>query len=294
MITWTECLKSDIEKMRELAGGIEIALQNIETEMVTKPGPGAAPLDTRVLDIPFVSQLGDKANLFHNDCGAACGCMVTKSYWPGDGVTPNAFYKMTGKKRDVYLTVGDLRRVLYDRFGIATNWILKPEVKKWIDGGLAVIALISYAPIQDWKKNPNSNFRHNHYVVVAGYNRNHTYILDPLYPPDSCGWRWIPSDVFYNAWSSCRPANGAIVTATQIGTEIKDIETIRVVHPYGVNVRAGPDISDTILGGEPAGKILQVYEMKTGTGTDRWARIGQDRWIAMNYDGTILAVSERT
>lgn len=286
-----EVLLYDLNKVREIINNCQL---HIRANMVTEPAAAAAKNDTRVLDIPFVSQVGKGASKFNNDCGAAAGSMVTKAFWPGDEVTPDSFYKLTGKKKDVYLSVGDIRRVLYDRFGIATNWILKPDVKKWIDGGLAIIALIKYGPIQDWADNPHSNFRDMHYVVVAGYRPGSAFIRDPLYPSSSFGGYWIPNDIFYRAWSGGSPALGAIVTAAPIGTEVKFITNVEIVTHYGVNVRAGPGIGDTILGAEPFGKILQVFEWDYQKGGDIWARIGPGRWLAVLFDGTILAVKVQT
>lgn len=249
----------------------------------------------RNLSVPFVSQLGPGADKYHNDCGAASACMIIKAFHPEDGVTPNKFYKLTGQKKDAYLSVGSIRDVLYDNFRIATNWEFGDRVVTNINNNLLMIALINYVSLQDWKKNPYSGFRGQHFVVVVGYGTNHYRILDPLF--DAPSGIFVPHAVFTEAWQKAVPAMGAIVTAAPVGIDIEAISNYEIITPYGVNVRKSPDVSSEILGALSQGRVVQVYETTEVHGGRKmnetwWGRIGKDRWFAIKYDGERLATTK--
>lgn len=248
--------------------------------------------DTKELAIPYVSQLGKDADKFKNDCGAACGCMVARAFWPELDLTPDEFYLMTDKKKDVYLRVDEIQKVLLKFHRISTYFrVGQNKIKQWLEQERAVIVLVNYGPIQDWEKNPRSNFRDMHYVVVCGYGPGYYTILDPLHKLDiDHAGRRVPVGVFMDAWNTAQPGMGAIVTDAKIGTVMKEIEAWEVIADYGLNIRDKPDISGVVVGGIPQGKIIQIIK-KTyfGDTQELWGKIGDNKWIAIEYDGTMLA-----
>lgn len=67
-----------------------------------------------------------------------------------------------------------------------------------------------------------------------------------------------------------------------------DHETYEVVHPHGLNVRSGPDISYPIVDTLLSGQKIKVYATKDAA-EDIWGRIGIGQWVAIKYQGEELA-----
>ncbi len=266
-----------LEELNELEKGIAAIRKHIEMTDYKEEENAE-----RHLSIPFVSQTGPGAEKYNNDCGAAAACMIVKAFNPGETVTPDEFYKLTGQKKDKYLSVGAIQNVLYNHFGIATNWEFGDRIIKNTKDNKLMIALINYGVIQNWEMNPNSNFRDQHYVVIGGYSQQYYRILDPLF--NKTRGRFIPIDLFSGAWEKAVPAMGAIVTAAPIGTNIEEIKNYKIITPYGVNVRKSPNVSSEILGALPVGKVVQVYQVEVfGHIKQMWGRIGVNKWFAINY-----------
>ena len=159
-----------------------------------------------LLNVPFVSQLG---NVKRNDCGPACVVMILRAV-KGFPVTIQDIYNVIRFSGDGYWLRWQLVAAL-QAFGIGAKKKTNPDLEKAIKEKKGIIALVNYGVIQDWEKNPNSNFRHNHFVVVYGFDRKRYYVLDPLYPKDKR--RYIPKDVFNKAWETAEDANRlAVVT----------------------------------------------------------------------------------
>ncbi len=68
----------------------------------------------------------------------------------------------------------------------------------------------------------------------------------------------------------------------------KDYEMMEVISPAGLNVRSDKDVGYPIVGVLMNGERIRVYKREK-IGDDEWGRIGVNQWIAIKYQGEILA-----
>ena len=273
-------LNQSLTKIRDFQSS---AIVELEALMAQTP----QPVDTKILDINHMPQKGPGADRFGNDCGPTAAGMIIRAFHPNNTLTPDQLFPLaTGDTEDDYVSVTELRKGLFERFGIATNYLYTMDVEAWIDAGLGVVALLLYEPFQKDFPNPDSNFDDMHFLVIAGYRPDEFYVLDPLW---LAGGRWVPRSVVYDAWASGSPANRAIVTAAPIWTVIDEIKNVEVTWSRDLNIRAAPGITARIVGTAKFKRIYQVYEIDTQPSGDVWAKIGEGKWMAMEYGGRILS-----
>ena len=236
-----------------------------ELESLMKQVPVPQP-DYYLLPIPHVTQLNTNpdADDFNNDCGPACVAMILDNT-----ATPDEIFRLI-QTEDKYTDFWQLQRVMYDHFGLATNR------ENGVD-------------IRDEYPNPLSGFRKNHFVTIVGFDDAHIIVNDPL---RNEGGLKIRNDVFEKAWTTAYNAlsQGAIVMAEPFRADPATKTIYEVVHRRGINIRNLPSIAGKDIGDLAPGTVRQVFEIVHIEGNNNiWGRIGDNRWMALIYNGVTLA-----
>ena len=236
---------------------------------------------TALLPVPYISQLGEGADLYNNDCGAAAGAMLIEAYGEGN-ISVNKFYEETGQNSDMYLSATQIMRVLR-QYGVSCTWQEDLSIEDLfchLRFNTPLIVLINYGIIRGAIET-ESNFTGPHFSTVVGLNISEVYIHDPLWSDEGGKALAIPINVFAEAWMDV-PYNddvsfGAIVPSVSIGDD-QPVYKARVT-AHVLNVRQGPGINHSINGdGLLNGEIVSVLEV-----SGDWGRIGPQRWIHLGY-----------
>lgn len=160
------------------------------------------------LEVPYRSQWADDAALNSADCGPTCLAMVLNYY--GQPVSPDKIYDYLAPRAPHKFTfTWELEAVARDEFGIKLSYIeysdkaqAVSKLKTLIDEKMPLIALVSYAP---WASIAPFEFNGGHFVVVVGYDEDHIYVHDPIFPD----WRStspkgafnkLTTDFFCSGW----------------------------------------------------------------------------------------------
>lgn len=244
------------------------------------------------LEVPYVSQLGPDAQAYHNDCGPACGVMLLQAF-TDHAITVDQFYAETGHTTDTYTSYGEIRAVLY-RYDLATemiwgmNW---GQLEIVLTEERPIIALIKYQVLAA-EMDTYSNFQGQHFVVIVGIDDPDVLLHDPLWP-DQAGKNWrIPLETMNRAWGQAQPHHTGLATIPSLSDErVREADQDWVqVGGYGLNVRSEPRVAEgNIVDFVHSGKKRILLERRQ-VGADEWGRIGPERWIALKYDGEVLAI----
>ncbi len=242
--------------------------------------------DVTLLPVPAISQLGQGADRFRNDCGAACVAMLIEAY-SGQAVTPDEiFARITTQDR--YLLASEMMLAL-SRTGISTQWwagLNLGNLFTYLVERKPAIALIKYGVLRDAGL-ASSSFEGPHWVTVVGMDTATVAINDPL----STGTLpiFIPINVFLDAWTMVgrdpnvrNPERAAIVPTRQVGDPTKPaplpVGKSMKVTAWRLNERQGPGISYPVVSVLEQGQIVQIVEEKDG-----WGRHGECRWSSLAY-----------
>jgi len=240
--------------------------------------PGA---ETALLPVPYISQLGEGADKYNNDCGAAAGAMLIQAY-SGKSISPDKFYEETGQSSDLYLNATQIMRVLR-KYDITCTWQEELDLSDLfthLRQNRPLIVLINYKTIQEAIET-QSSFSGPHFSTAVGLNIRSVYIHDPLWSDEKGKALAIPIDIFIESWRST-PYNtgvsfGAIVPSIRIGDLLSDYKVRVAAHV--LNVRSGPGTDHPIIGdGLLQGEAVFVLEI-----SGDWGRIGPQRWIHLGY-----------
>lgn len=135
------------------------------------------------LGVPYVSQLGEDANLRFNDCGIACLLMCYQYALEKQGLGHNKLIFVDSLIEKTPLAAGDDPLTINQMLIIASNMGMNIsyvyplntyEIRRILDAGVPPIALVAYKHIF-----PEDEFDGGHYVVVTGYNDLGFFINDP-------------------------------------------------------------------------------------------------------------------
>ncbi|MCK5564530.1 MAG: C39 family peptidase [Planctomycetes bacterium] len=256
------------------------------------------------LNIPYLSQVDDPgARQFANDCGPASVAMVLAAFDKLGGDTINALYKQTGNKKDSYTGYGQLSGLLRKR-GISAQQKInmsRGQLFELLQEGRPVIVLVDYEYLKPAK--PESGFRGQHFFVVIGFDIKSVIVNDPLWRGEG-GKAWaIPWEVFDKAWEEAIPERSALIIYDSLyglfdtfGDDTGDEFPVYTIITGGLNVRSDPGVrnplgrTNRIVGAVYYGYKETVYETrKIAAGNQLWGRIGDNRWIALEYHGRTYA-----
>jgi GH25 family lysozyme M1 (1,4-beta-N-acetylmuramidase)/uncharacterized protein YvpB len=177
------------------------------------------------LSVPFLSQWDPhEANLHDADCGPTCMAMILRAQGangspPAKTVTVNDLYQrhlqhiLDTKDRKKYTQLPELVTI-GNKEGLKTGRNQYKETREALAGlreriseGKPFIALINYA-MWDHFVNLGFSFSGNHYVVVTGFDADHVYVHDPLFPAvkGSKGefYQWT-NERFLTGWGKIDP-----------------------------------------------------------------------------------------
>jgi len=227
----------------------------------------------KVRAVPYVSQLGEDADVYNNDCGPAC-CSMGLAYKADIVISPNELYKLPGwgaPSIDEGTDSSQLSRI-FGLFDVETTigWSLSvSQIKSFIDLDYPIITLVDYGVLAGAGVTCfTGNFLH--WITIVGYKEDSVVVHDPYCKNEEGANRVIPNNVFLSAYrNSCLVVEGektmpAITNATVITTSI-------------FNIRSQPSIYSTDIGDLINGE--KIYIDKEQVGTD-----GQGRtWGHITY-----------
>ncbi len=246
------------------------------------PGPGASTPDplppatnASILPVPYISQLGAGTDQFI-DTGAAAGAMLLQAYTDLT-ITPAEFYKQTGQFADVPLSFAQISNTLSAK-GLPVelrSGLTLADLSLILFSGRPVIALVNHAILQAAGLT-REKFDGLHYLVVLGLDVEQAFVHDPLRKDASGQSLGIPWLIFYQAWSQAQGYEQAILVP-----RLQLVRRVRVTANL-LNVHAQPNANALLAGTVGLGEIFEITTQNKG-----WGKIGQDRWISLNYTADI-------
>lgn len=160
-------------------------------------------LDTKIIDVPYYSQLVSGALKFRQDCGVACIKMLCE-FHKIETPTIDRMSELTSLMvKDNGLTLQQLDS-LAKYYGLSTFVIdaTIQRIKILIDSQTPLVVLIDYEYIPNrWDK----KYTGQHFVVVTGYDDNYIYYNDPDYPNETGKNVKTPITNFDNALRKANP-----------------------------------------------------------------------------------------
>ena len=122
-----------------------------------------------LLPVPYVSQLELGAQKHNNDCGAACGVMLVRTYFPENVITVDDFYDICNPQGDVYLSASQIMSALGIQ-NVRSTWQEELGLIKLFDllrNGQPVIALINYGVLVLANLTEKNNFTVAHFITTT-------------------------------------------------------------------------------------------------------------------------------
>ncbi|MGD0612855.1 MAG: C39 family peptidase [Anaerolineales bacterium] len=264
----TEPERTALEHIRQvvnsvIGGSTALPVHSPEQEM-----PGKVPL----LPVPYVSQLGEGADQFSNDTGAAAGVMLLQAY-TAKSLTPNDFFKQSGQQADMPLSLQQIASVLSAN-GVAVEQrsaLKLGDLALVLTTGRPVILLVRYAILQQAGLAPET-YNGAHYLVAVGLDLKNIYVHDPFRYDNSGQGQAIPWLVLFQAWTRAPDFERAAL--------IPRLPLVRrvIVTSSSLTIRSEPNPQAALAGRARAGDVYEVTAQKDG-----WGRIGDGLWIEMKY-----------
>jgi len=205
------------------------------------------------IEMQFVSQLGEGAGIYNNDCGPACCSMIIledKDIF----VSPDELYKVPGwgaPSTDIGTNSYQLQLLLKDfevksTIGYALSL---DNIKSFIDGGWPVITLVKYGLFSAAGLTVNKG-TFNHWFIVTGYTDNEIITMDPYRPYEAGGTMIVPTAMFMASYLG----SYLLCEISGVGTEVP-MSNATVNNASGLNIRKtmpdaygkmGTDIGDLL------------------------------------------------
>jgi len=244
-----------------------------------EPLPPPTP-DGKILDVTFVSQLGEGAGMQNNDCGPACCSMVLLAS-NDTFVSPDQWYSIPGwgaPATDIGTTSYQLQRAL-GVFNVRTTvgtYLTLAQLRKFIDTSLPVIPLVDYRTLSSAGVTYYTG-SFLHWLVVIGYDANNIICLDP-YRPDSIGGKIIiPNQVFLNSYKG---SYVALIDSIEGGAmPVLYNATVKAVN--GLNIRETPGTPY----GNDIGDLVDKQRIFIERVENGWGRLTVPKlgWVSMSY-----------
>lgn len=160
------------------------------------------------LEVPWLSQLGDKANLARGDCGTACVAMLAN--FKGQACTVDDVSRAIGHPFQS-LSFDELVSVART-FGVQLvyqhGWLVSTMLAE-VEAGRPMIALVNYQSLPALARF-QATYNAGHYIVMVGYDDQHIIYHDPNWPTAEGGaFRMVTQAEFNTAYSTRAPGNHA-------------------------------------------------------------------------------------
>ncbi|MDX1379227.1 MAG: C39 family peptidase, partial [Anaerolineales bacterium] len=270
---------------------IKYRVEDLETGRTKEHELETALQPVSLLNTPYISQLGPRADSRHNDSGAATAAMVLAMYC-GKFITPDEFYEKFNISGDPYLTVEHVRDALNSE-GISSNFksnLTLNDLFNHLNSGTPLIVPTKYSVLHDAGLTENT-FAGPHFSVVVGMDAMNIYVHDPLFTdPEDGNAHPYPLDTFMEAWTKTTqlagyaiPQRSAVIPAAP--TDKPLLKRVRVIVSR-LNVRKGPGTNNAVIGTVTRGQELDVLQ-ENGD----WGEIDSGRWIHLGYTETIPSVA---
>jgi hypothetical protein len=230
--------------------------------------PGVKPV---ILPVPYLSQLGDEANLPSNDSGAAAGVMLISAY-KDQTITTADFHNQTGEGDESGLSFTQIMNILgVNGVPVELRSNLKlADLSLILFSGRPVIVPIQQSILKQAGLTPDT-FNGPYYVVVVGMDVKHVFIHDPLRQDASGEAQGISWLTFYQAWSQAPGYVRAVLVPRQ-----QLLRRVRVTSNQ-LDVYDQPMSNSGPVGSVNLGELFEVTAQKNG-----WGKIGEDRWINLS------------
>lgn len=204
------------------------------------------------LPVLYKSQWDQDARMTANDCGPASIAMVLNYY--GHPVTTDEVYARTGAGNGIINFPQMFKAISSYGFEYQHTKNSTPEqLKKYIDQGLPVIALVRYGSL---KSVQNTNYKSGHFFTVVGYRNDGYFVNDPNFWGNSRSngdHHFYSKEEFEQAWlrdnSLDQNPNGSLIVISP-KTQKPILETpssiiphrrnVSVVAEKGINIRTTP------------------------------------------------------
>jgi len=235
--------------------------------------PGAHPI---ILPVPYLSQLGDEANLPANDSGAAAGVMLVNAY-SDQTITSFDFYNQTGQSADNVLSFTQIMNALVVngvQVELRSNLKLA-DLSLILFSGRPVIAPIQQSVLQQAGLTQDT-YNGAYYVVVVGMDVKQVFIHDPLRQDASGQAQGVSWLTFYQAWSQAQGYVRAVLVPRQ-----QLVRRVRVTASV-LDIYDQPMANGGPIGSVNLGELFEVTAQRSG-----WGKIGEDRWINLSYTADI-------
>jgi hypothetical protein len=270
-----------VEQMKAMRTGVI-------TPPATEPEPGTIEVpayielstNTHALNVSFISQLGNGADKYNNDCGAACVSMLVSAYTQ-QSISVDEIYSRIQPNADTYLSVTQLKNALawyginaISSYDLSKEFLWSKTIEK-----KPFIALINYKPIHDANLDDNTTFTGMHFVVVVGLDADGVLIHDPLVHNEVGGFRHIPFSVYDTAVRSTE-AGILLVPTKPLGRPQPTNSINYLVTVETRYVRTAPSTTTGVwVMSKKAGDVVSIEELNSA-GT--WGRLTDTTyWIYM-------------
>jgi len=260
--------RAALEHIRQVVNSVIGDSASLPAPLPEGEAAGKVPL----LPVPYVSQLGEGADQFSNDTGAAAGVMLLQAY-TAKSFTPNDFFKQSGQQADLPLSLQQIASVLSaNSVAVEQRSALKlGDLALVLTSGRPVILLVRYAILQQAGLAPET-YTGAHYLVAIGLDLKNIYVHDPFRYDGSGQGQAIPWLVFFQAWTRAPDFERAAL--------IPRLPLVRrvVVTSATLTIRREPNPQAALAGRARAGDVYEVTAQKDG-----WGRIGDGLWIELKY-----------
>jgi hypothetical protein len=260
-------------------------------------------MGSKILNVPYKCQNDPDANVKRTDCGPCCIAMILGGI--GQQVTTNAVVAAANQQGDAGLMQSQVVAAA-SAFGLSMDWrqgFSLDELKKFIDNGQPPVALVKYANLPDRVDTASTG---GHYVVVVGYDDDAQNIF--INDPDTFPWahaagfqKAYPYSTWMSAWGGFAVGenwNFSLIFPTKVGLiggassgapapaappAAAPTGDVFVTAANGLNLRAQPSASATLLGGAVFGQHL------TALGNESAADAQGITWQQVKTDAGVIA-----
>jgi len=265
-----------------------VALEHIRTVVESVLGT-PAPVTTSafgepaVLSVPYVRQVGEGADKFTHDSGAAAGCMLVHAYTP-KRPTVDEFFVRTGMTSDKPLSPQQVAKALAS-YSILTDTRYSQKVSDIYDA-LAfmkpVILILRHQVLREVGLTTETT-EAPHYLAAVGFDVDNIYIHDPLRNEGDESGRAlrVPLMIFYEAWNKVVQAIPSQFDRAAIIPKFA-LRRRMYVTSDTLNIRKGPGTNFEVVGNLKKGDLFEVSQFQAN-----WGMIEENQWVSLTYAADI-------
>ncbi len=280
-----------------------LATSQAASAQATALAPPAQAKGT-MLNVPYKNQNDPDANLKRTDDGAACVAMILGEL--GQQVTTNAVTAAANQQGDSGLTQPQIVTAAH-AFGLEMDWghdYALDDLKRFIDNGQPLIAMIKYANIPD---RVDRSLTGSHYVVVVGYDdaTGRVFINDPDYYPGTSGGYQKPYSyqTWLLAWGGFAGGenwNFSLIFPKKAATvPVANTGDVWVSMSDGLNLRQQQNATSQVVAVVPFGTHLTTIGPQVGPDANGWvwqqARTDDNQigWIVVQIGSDTLVAASK-